>query len=830
MPLSEKKVCGCRIRFNSFWCIWYCAIVLIAQGYLTYLAVSRYSAFKSLHWKEDEMPSLEFTSYVALIALSLLCLPFFALAAIFKVENYANDGVRLGEEILSKKEARLRYLETRFGKRFWQQMGPVAQTLHIGAAFCLLLPHVLLQAQEIKHGYLSEVNMWATDLDVLFIRDKIPQFWAFSQKASTNLTTNSTLEMITVNVTTEAPPTGVPWNHQSSPSFEFINFAAALILYNIRYPAVFWTTHKLLTVLFSGQLFLATVLHLFSFCGFAVTYKLQVNNHLHQGLELSMSHGGTAVAYILGNGIVFFSSITIFKYGYLFYNEQFIKMHRNYHAFLKYAMKNTCEGYIPHTAAMVMMVLSLACKGPVFYDYVTTYRMTGDPLILTCIVMDAMYMMAWMILWFVFTLKQTWKFAIRQPGNAKNSVYTIHNSHIETQLMSEEERRNNEEPTPSMNSSIDTDHDTVDGEVTVALSSADGTGNSSTGSDSNRGSPQDGCSSDNQNTQNTGALRKKIKQKRTSGHKVTFEEPIAPNPMYMDNTPPPPKPPRSHQVQQGEQIAVEVDVHAQLHHREHDKPAKNTGNPDSSNNFQRQSNDRRSKGDRQGIGEPSPETSVTHADSRNQSQYDDKSGQHQPHRPNQQERRPSCPNTANMTSKLLPGDQLEHSYIPEIIEQNYDQVNRTYVHDESPLVPNFREQDFREHTPQPVPGTSYTTGPAPQDSMMRPYSPHAMAQNNSGPYTPQTDYLLPQTGVNRPFTPQNTHTSTYMPNGHAKPNPDYIEMRGGNQTKPFEFRHLQIVPKKHEMGRRDSANYSLTSSQETSSNNSDNVPALCSEV
>nr|KAG5685494.1 hypothetical protein BaRGS_034190 [Batillaria attramentaria] len=43
-------------------------------------------------------------------------------------------------------------------------------------------------------------------------------------------------------------------------------------------------------------------------------------------------------------------------------------------------------------------------------------------------------------------------------------------------------------------------------------------------------------------------------------------------------------------------------------------------------------------------------------------------------------------------------------------------------------------------------------------------------------------------------------------------------------------RHLHIVPRKAEIGRRDSANYSLTSSQETSSNDSDHGQGLCSQV
>lgn len=151
---KEKTKLGCSFRLNSFWTLWYCAVILAVELYLVYLAAVRYQTFKNLKWTANEQPELEYTAYVALITISVLCMPMFVVSTIFKVDNYANDGVKLGGNILSRKEIRSQFLHTRTGKKLWRHLGPTSQILHVIAAFCLLLPHVLLQAQEIKHGYL----------------------------------------------------------------------------------------------------------------------------------------------------------------------------------------------------------------------------------------------------------------------------------------------------------------------------------------------------------------------------------------------------------------------------------------------------------------------------------------------------------------------------------------------------------------------------------------------------------------------------------------------------------------------------------------------------
>lgn len=577
----------------------------------------------------------------------------------------------------------------------------------------------------------------------------------------TNLSTNSTT----------VAPIGVNWKHKSSPSLEFINFGIALLMYTIRYPAVFWFAHKTFTLIFSLQLLLMTIVHLLSYCGFAVIYKLQVNQYFYSGIDVSLKSGGTAVAYIFGNSLIFFSSVAIFKYGYQFYQEQFLRMHRQCHAFLRSEQSETCHGYVPHTAAMLLMVLSAACKGPIVYEYVRVYRRTGDSLILTCIIVDAVYMAYWMILWFIFTIKHGWQFKIRthQPKNQSSNIFTIQNSQTESSLNSRASSQR-ENAGQDMDSSVDTEHDTADAEVTVAMATGT-TDQVSEATDSNRNTPQEGEEAQHQ----TGALRKKLKQRKVT-NKVTFEDTIVPNGNLPDNVAPQ-KPPRVHQLQRAhnshgqqptmEQISVEALIHDQR--------------PMHSNNFQRSSmrGSNRSSGRRHSIAESSPENTLKR-------DYRSSVRKQCGHYCNY-DKRQSLPSSVQTTQLNAENEELDiHDISPEIGYTKYDKVHHN---DQSPLIQKHKNSD--------------RTGLV--------YSPFK-----------RTPVLQPN----------------LMPMGNTNLGGDYVEMDpSGNphllhpNGKPgFDYREIQIVPKKAGLGRRDSANFSLTSSQETSSNNSDNVAALCSQV
>lgn len=70
------------------------------------------------------------------------------------------------------------------------------------------------------------------------------------------------------------------------PSFEFMNFVFALIVWSSRYPSVYWNTSKAFSLIFSIQMIANAIDLLLAFAGVSVIYKLQV---VGQKLPLQVS-------------------------------------------------------------------------------------------------------------------------------------------------------------------------------------------------------------------------------------------------------------------------------------------------------------------------------------------------------------------------------------------------------------------------------------------------------------------------------------------------------------------------------------------------------------
>lgn len=60
----------------------------------------------------------------------------------------------------------------------------------------------------------------------------------------------------------------------SSVSLEYINLIIALMVYSVRYPAIFWSANKALGLLFSFMLFVNGVQIALSFTGISILYKV----------------------------------------------------------------------------------------------------------------------------------------------------------------------------------------------------------------------------------------------------------------------------------------------------------------------------------------------------------------------------------------------------------------------------------------------------------------------------------------------------------------------------------------------------------------------------
>ena len=305
-----------------------------------------------------------------------------------------------------------------------------------------------------------------------------------------------------------APPTATTDHYPAMPiSPEFINYVLALVIYSLRYPAVFWYSKKIFSMVFAFQLFVAVFFYMFSFCSMAVLYKYQVTAYFHPDIALVLPHSALIILYLVTNAIVFFSSIAIFNYGYYHYNEAYRKFLQKKRRSRRFITQPTgCQGYVPHTMATITLILFVACRATIVYDAVTVYRNMKLRTIMASIVWDVCYMLLWIIMWFVFTIKQSWNFRVRVTFLAETAseIYTIRNDNVL-------------DPEVFGNGHVTTDPPVVIQEApdTVIPNGSANVGPESAVSGDNPGTPPSSPAS---------ALRKSGGERRVNYARVTFEE------------------------------------------------------------------------------------------------------------------------------------------------------------------------------------------------------------------------------------------------------------------------------------------------------------------
>ncbi|KAK3765691.1 hypothetical protein RRG08_026167 [Elysia crispata] len=146
---------------NSFSSICYCFFTLGVHAYSCYTAVGRYREAESRAWPGGggrSGPPVESGTMLGLTILSLVLMPLFCFTCVLKVGNLANDGVKLGRDhALGCASDTTKDCSTRSRglRRLWKIACPISQTIHLIAAFLILLPETLLTAVEIKYGYKS---------------------------------------------------------------------------------------------------------------------------------------------------------------------------------------------------------------------------------------------------------------------------------------------------------------------------------------------------------------------------------------------------------------------------------------------------------------------------------------------------------------------------------------------------------------------------------------------------------------------------------------------------------------------------------------------------
>ena len=143
-----------RTNLNSLWSVFYCLLVIAVHIYITYSGIAKYNKFNQDSLWGDSTPGA-LRAYLALIILSILFLPLFVFTSVLKVGNCANDGTKLGRDHAldcSNTTTLASKIKCDWLKRLWEKFPPFSPVLHLLVAFLVLLPEVVLNAAEVKHG------------------------------------------------------------------------------------------------------------------------------------------------------------------------------------------------------------------------------------------------------------------------------------------------------------------------------------------------------------------------------------------------------------------------------------------------------------------------------------------------------------------------------------------------------------------------------------------------------------------------------------------------------------------------------------------------------
>ncbi|KAK9890752.1 hypothetical protein WA026_012100 [Henosepilachna vigintioctopunctata] len=456
------------IHLNNLWSLWYGVLGCGIQAYTVVKGIKRLLGYSLLYWPEDiSLPYLELNCSLGLVGAAVLLLPIFFVCAVFKVGNLANDGFKLGRQIgMCSKEPPAEVLSHGGRCSLFKHGGPTAPFVHLVMAFCLLLPKLLMEAKLIEAGFLSQEWIWKTDLDFMVVhRDRLVVL-SFMTSNSTNALPSSISQARIVSGTNKPQsgsifsptPPGVPLNHNPiahtviktlkdfighenhtnfhqtkdpelghTLSLEYINLAIALMVYSVRYSAIFWSSNKCLGIVFSVQLLINSVHILLSYCGMTILYKVQIAG-VWKSLPLLkhtnfvlMSNRSTPFLlnaqvtlglYLLSTLLVVASSLILYFYGHTRFNEFLNRECQRKIITLKRDSINKWS-YFTHCAALCVLISVGICYAPLLHDNTFVYKGSLDDITLACIIGGILHLFLWVVIWLFLTIKQRWIFKLR---------------------------------------------------------------------------------------------------------------------------------------------------------------------------------------------------------------------------------------------------------------------------------------------------------------------------------------------------------------------------------------------------------------------------------
>ncbi|CAH8524478.1 unnamed protein product [Schistosoma bovis] len=317
--------------------IWYIIFTTSSITWLLIRAIWRYKDFKTQAYdprfgnKWDEINTLHFQ--LASIILSLCLFPIMIYSALCRVGHSANDSVILGKDMLHLQNLLLsfpnlqkiisiyteniygnngsRYSSTalpngngisrsreqssieeevldsfiikRRGEDFYEQVSnhfrPFSSILYVLITYLFLLPICIMEAEQIKNEAIDPRYVFQSNVDRLFGQSANEKYTAFFMqhiKSKSYQNVNNPLsnddKLLYEN---ERPfPSHVYPSTPSEISVEYICFIISLFMLTIHYPAPFYFTSRIFSLLFSMYIALTSVYLLVDVETIAVLYKL----------------------------------------------------------------------------------------------------------------------------------------------------------------------------------------------------------------------------------------------------------------------------------------------------------------------------------------------------------------------------------------------------------------------------------------------------------------------------------------------------------------------------------------------------------------------------
>ncbi|XP_044314760.1 protein tincar isoform X1 [Drosophila rhopaloa] len=192
------------------------------------------------------------------------------------------------------------------------------------------------------------------------------------------------------------------------PSAEFVNLLCALLVWSVRYPAVFWNTSKAFACVFSLQMVVAALDIILGYVGVSNLYKLQIYAEampVHQpGLILNAVV--TLALYLLSTALVVASSMVMYLYGH---GRLATRMRDRSIITLK---SHQTWIYFAHCASLCFVLALAVVKAPLLNDLSATYKNNLHcPTFLAALV-GVTHLLLWIVIWLCLTIKRRWHFKL----------------------------------------------------------------------------------------------------------------------------------------------------------------------------------------------------------------------------------------------------------------------------------------------------------------------------------------------------------------------------------------------------------------------------------